>query len=169
MPQMTDPSAALESFQEAFTNDPAPLKRGAIDPELFVHLDYPTDKPRFTYVRIDGGTVTALVMFAFVGQIEGEPLFQIGYAVPERYRGQGRAKEIVVAAIAELKNGFRHNGVHGAFCIEAVVGIDNESSMRVAAATISSSPVQITDNMSGLPALHYVLKIEVDSPAALND
>ena len=47
-----------------------------------------------------------------------------------------------------------------AFCIEAVVGTDNEPSKRVAAATISADPVPITDEFSGLPALHYVRKVE---------
>jgi hypothetical protein len=162
MPQMTDPFAALESFQEAFANGVLSLQRGVIDPELFVHVDYPDGSTRrLTYVRLDRRTVTALVMFALVDPIEGSPCFQIGYAVPERYRAQGRAKDIVVAAIAELKKGLTGNGVP-AFYIEAVVGTDNEPSTRVAAAIISTSPTQITDHVSGLPALHYVLKVEKD-------
>ena len=161
MPQMTDPFAALESFQEAFANGVLSLQRGVIDPELFSHVDHPNGSTRFTYVRLDRRTVTALVMFALVDPLEGSPCFQIGYAVPERYRAQGRAKDIVVAAIAELKKGLIGNGVP-AFYIEAIVGTDNEPSTRVAAATISTSPVQITDYVSGLPALHYVLKVEKD-------
>ncbi len=69
------------------------------------------------------------------------PCFQLGYAVPEKYRAQSRAKKIVTAAIAELQNGLSRNGIAG-FCIEAVVGTDNEPSMRVASATISSSLYQ---------------------------
>jgi hypothetical protein len=161
MPQMTDPFAALESFQEVLTNDVMPLQRGIIDPELFVRLDHPNGSTRVTYVRLDRRTVTALVMFVQVDPLEGKPCFQIGYAVPERYRAQGRAKDIVNAAIAELKRGLTGNGVQ-AFYIEAIVGTDNEPSMRVATATISTSPVQITDDVSGLPALHYVRKVEKD-------
>jgi hypothetical protein len=162
MPQMTDPFAALESFQEALASGGLVLRRGAIDPELFVHVDHPNGFPRFTYVRLDHRTVTALVMFVRVDPLKGSPCFQIGYAVPENYRAQGRAKDIVVAAIAELKRGLTANGVPG-FYIEAIVGTDNEPSIRVAAATISTSPVQITDHFSGLPALHYVLKVEKDA------
>jgi hypothetical protein len=103
-------------------------------------------------------------MFVLVDPFDGSPCFQIGYAVPERYRGRGRAKDIVVAAIAELKRGLTGNAVP-AFYIGAVVGTDNEPSMRVAAATISTSPVSITDHVSGLPALHYLLKIEKDKAA----
>jgi hypothetical protein len=159
---MTDPFAALESFQEAFANGVLSLQRGVIDPELFIHVDHPNGSTRrFTYVRLDRRTVTALVMFVLVDPLEGSPCFQIGYAVPERYRAQGRAKDIVVAAIAELKRGLTGNGVP-AFYVEAVVGTDNEPSMRVAAATLSTSPVQITDHVSGLPALQYLLKVEKD-------
>lgn len=162
MSQMTDPFAALESFQEAFANCGLPLQRGSIDTELFVYVDHPTGTRRFTYIRLDCRTVTALVMFALAEPLEGTPCFQIGYAVPERYRRQGRAKDIVLAAIAELKNGLTRSGVP-TFYIEAVVGIDNEPSKRIAAATISTSPVAITDHFSGLPALQYILKVEKDA------
>jgi hypothetical protein len=160
MSQMTDPSAALKSFQEALADGALPLQPGAIDPELFVHPDQPNGRTRLTFVRLDRRrTVTALVMFVLhVDPIEGSPCFQIGYAVPERYRGQGRAKDIVTAAIAELKTGLTVNGIP-AFYIEAVVGTENEPSKRVASVTLSTSPVQITDKVSGLPALHYVRKV----------
>jgi hypothetical protein len=157
--QMTDPSAALTSFQEVFGTEGIPLQPGVIDPDLFVYRDEPTGSLRFTYVRLDRRTVTALVMFAQVPPLKGLPCFQLGVAVPEKYRAQGRAKEIVIAATAELQNGLGRNGV-AAFYIEAVVGTDNEPSKRVAAATISANPVPITDKFSGLPALHYVRKIE---------
>lgn len=159
---MTDPLAALTSFQEVFETKGIALQPGVIDPALFVHLDQPTGSPRFTYVRIDRRTVTALVMFAQVPPLKGLPCFQMGVAVPEKYRAQGRAKEIVAAATAELQNGLCRNGV-AEFYIEAVVGTDNEPSKRVAAATISTDPVPITDEFSGLPALHYLRKIKRDS------
>ena len=165
MPQMTDPFAALESFQEALANDALYLRPGTIDRKLFLYVDHPNGSTRrFTYVRLDRRTVTALVMFVPVEPIEGVPCFQIGCAVPERYRRQGRAKDIIVAAIAELENGLTRNGVP-AFYIEAVVGTHNEPSMRVAAATISNSPVHIIDQVSGLPALQYVLKVDKDKAA----
>jgi hypothetical protein len=158
---MTDPTAALTDFQRVFETEGIPLQPGVIDREVLLHVDSPTGSPRFTYVRLYGRTVTALVMFATVQRLEGLPCFQLGYAVPERYRGQGRAKEIVRAATAELQNGLGRAGI-SAFYIEAVVGTDNEPSMRVAAATISTASVSITDDFSGLPALYYVRKIEKD-------
>lgn len=162
MAQMTDPTAALIDFQRVFETERIPLQPGVIDPALYVHLDQPTGSPRFTYVRLNRRTVTALVMFAQVPPLKGLPCFQLGVAVPEKYRAQGRAKEIVTAAIAELQNGLGRNGI-AAFYIEAVVGRDNEPSQRVAAATISADPVPITDEFSGLPALHYIRKIDRNS------
>lgn len=159
---MTDPMAALTSFQEVFETEGIPLQPGVIDPTLFVHRDQPTGTPRFTYVRLDRRTVTALVMFAQVPPLKGLLCFQLGVAVPEKYRAQGRAKEIVTAATTELQSGLSRSSIP-AFYIEAVVGTDNEPSKRVAAATISADPVPITDEFSGLPALHYIRKIERDS------
>ncbi len=49
------------------------------------------------------------------------------------------------------------------FYVEAIVGTDNEASKYVAAATISTSPVEVTDQFSGLPALQYVRKIGEDT------
>jgi hypothetical protein len=155
---MTDPSDALTSFQQALIDGEIKLQPGQLDPELFVHLDHPNGEPRFTYVRLKGRTVTALVILVLVDPINGTPCFQIGVAVPEAYRNQGRAKDAVAAAIAELKCGLARSKI-STFHVEAVVGTHNEPSQRVAAATISTTPAEVTDQYSGLPALHYVRKI----------
>lgn len=157
--RMTDPSDALISFQQALVDGEVQLQRGQIDPDLFVHLDHPHGQPRFTYVRLERQTVTALVILVISDPIDSVPCFQIGYAVPESYRSQGRAKNAVDAAIVELKHGLSRNKI-STFYVEAIVGTNNEVSKHVAAATISNSPVEVTDQVSGLPALHYVRKIE---------
>jgi len=90
--------------------------------------------------------------------MHGLPCFQVGVAVPEAYRGKGHAKSIVAAAIAELRHGLSRNKI-SSFYVEAIVSIDNEPSKRVAEATTSATPVAVTDEVSGLPALHYVRKI----------
>jgi hypothetical protein len=159
MPQMTDPSGALVSFQQALLDGEIQLQHGAIDPELFVYVDRPSGLPRFTYVRLKHQMVAAMVMLVSVEPLDGYPCFQIGYAVPERYRRQGRAKSAVAAAIAELRQGLKRNHVL-TFYVEAIVGTDNEASKRVAAVTISAVPTEITDSVSGLPALRYVRKID---------
>ena len=156
---MTDPTAALIDFQRIFGTEGIPLQPGVIDRALFVHLDRPANSPRLTYVRLDGRTVAALVMFTQVQPLEGLPCFQMGVAVPETHRRQGRAREIVTAALGELQAGLGRSGVQ-TFYIEAVVGMENEPSKRVAAATISETPRPITDELSGLQALQYVRKIE---------
>lgn len=159
MPRMTDPADALKSFQQILLQGMIQLQRGDIDPELFVHLDHPNGTPRFTYVRLEGSTVTAFVIFVVGDLIEGAPCFNIGYAVPKAYRKQGRAKEAIGAAISEMRHGFGRAKVP-AFYVEAIVGADNKASQAVAAQTISSEPAAVTDQFSGLPALHYLRKIE---------
>jgi hypothetical protein len=100
----------------------------------------------------------ALVIVVMGDPIGGLPCFELGVAVPEAYRSQGRAKKTVEAAIAELKHGLARNKI-STFYVEAVVGTANEASKRVAAAVISASPVAGTDHLSWLPALQYVRKI----------
>jgi hypothetical protein len=90
--------------------------------------------------------------------MHGLPCFQADVAVPLTYRGKGYAKSVLAAAIAELKHGLSRNKI-SSFYIEAIVSIDNEPSKRVAEATISATPVAVTDEQSGLPALQYVRKI----------
>jgi hypothetical protein len=159
MAAMTDPSEAMRLFQQALAVGQIPLQKGDLDQSLFMHVDQPNGHTRFTYVRLNGLTVVALVMFVVVDPLDGLPCFQIGYAVPEAYRGQGQAKGVVRAGIAELKNGLSRAHPGATFYVEAVVGSDNEASKRVAESTISTTPDAITDSVSGLPALHYVRKV----------
>jgi hypothetical protein len=154
---MTDPTDALLSFQQAIREGAIQLRRGELDRELFFHLDHPNGHARFTYVRLERQTVTAFVNMTVADPIDGTPCLQIGVAVPVKYRRQGRAKNAIEAAIAELKHGFARNKI-STFYVEAIVGADNEASKHVAAATISPTPIAITDEFSGLPALQYLRK-----------
>jgi hypothetical protein len=157
--RMTDPFEGLTSFQQALLDGEISLQAGELDPELFLHVDYPReDVPRFTYVRLVGRSVTALAMLIPVEPMHGLRCFQAGVAVPEAYRGKGHAKSIVAAAITELKHGLSRNGI-SSFYVEAIVSVDNEPSKRVAQSTISPTPVAIEDEVSGLPALHYFRKV----------
>ncbi len=51
---------------------------------------------------------------------------------------------------------------HGetAFYLDPVVDADNVPSQRIAALTLSPSPVERTDMVSGQPALQYLRKVE---------
>jgi RimJ/RimL family protein N-acetyltransferase len=156
---MTDPSNALESFQQALLRGEMQLQRGVLDPEIYLHVDDPNGQTRFTYVKLEGRTVTALVSFALCDPIEGTPCLNIGYAVPEAYRNQGRAKQAISTAISEMQHGLGRQG-HSVFYVEAIVGADNKSSQRVAEQAISDTPVAVADQISGLPAFQYVRRIE---------
>src|ERR1700690_62325 len=95
---MTDPSNALVSFQKAFKLGRIKVRQCALDRSLYVHDDVGEGTPRSTYVTLKGKTVTALVILGLWKPIDGTPCFCIGYAVPEKYRNQGRAKKAVRTA-----------------------------------------------------------------------
>ncbi|WP_422353753.1 GNAT family N-acetyltransferase [Stenotrophomonas sp. AR026] len=152
MPEMVDPSLALASFQKALAAGGLRLEQGRVDRTVCLHVDYLQGKPRFTYVHMDGQTVTAFASFVPNGSFAGHRNLAAGYAVPERYRNQGRAKAILAAGIAELQNGFRG---HPPFYIEAVVSVNNPASQNVAQEVLGGQPEPIVDNHSDEPALRY--------------
>jgi hypothetical protein len=156
---MTDPSNALQSLQEALLRGAIKLERGVLDRDLYTHFDTPNGGFRATYVRLQGRTATAFVEFVPCDPIDGKRCFNIGYAVPEAYRNQGRAKGVVRAAIDEMRHDWVQYG-HSVFYVEAIVGADNKPPQRVAEQVISDTPVAVTDQVSGLPAFRYVRKIE---------
>lgn len=148
------------SFQHALATNEIHLQRGKLDCDIFVFCDQANDSPRFTYVSLDGGDVIAFVNLILVDPIDdGIVCFQIGYAVSEKYRNQGYAKAAIKSALAELWSGLSQNGIPS-LCIEAVVHIDNHASNAVARTTLSDRPTEVTDCVSGLQALHYVLRIQ---------
>jgi ribosomal protein S18 acetylase RimI-like enzyme len=155
---MTDPFDSLTAFQKALRDDELVLRPGELDPTLVVHADKPLGVPRMTYARLDGRKVIALAIMVNTEPLNGLPCFQAGVAVAKACRGKGHAKSITEAAIAEMKNGLARNGI-SSFYVEAIVNVENEPSKKVAAATISSSPVAVTDHDSGLPALQYLKKV----------
>jgi Acetyltransferase (GNAT) family len=154
---MTDPTNALQSFQRLLLTGTIQLEPGRLDKNLYSYVDEVDGTTRFTLVRLEGKTVTAFVVFAQDGAIEGKPCFAIGYAVPEAYRNQGRAREIVKAALAEMQGAFKR--LYPEFC-RGGRWADNRPSPRVAEQVISDTAVAITDQISGLPAFRYVRKVE---------
>jgi hypothetical protein len=156
--KMTDPSHALESFQQALLHGGIQLQPGVLDREIHVSFDQPNGGSRFTYVRLEGTTVTAFVELAPCEPIDGTPCFSIGYAVPQAYRNQGRAKDAIRAALSEMQHGLGRIGL-SVFYVEAIVEADNKPSQRVAEQVISDTPIAVTDQVSGLPAFQYVRRI----------
>ncbi|KXG87579.1 GNAT family N-acetyltransferase [Agrobacterium bohemicum] len=155
LPQITNPSDALELFQEAFSKGNIPLMICKFDPSMSMCVDEPNGKRRISFVKVEGQTLTILVMFVVVGLRDGTLCFNIGYAVPPSHQGQGIAKMAVENAIIEMKN-----GIGRPFYVEAIVGLDNPTSQRVANTTISEHATTITDDVSGLPALLYLRRVD---------
>jgi RimJ/RimL family protein N-acetyltransferase len=147
---MTDPSNAMHSFEEELSRGRIKLEPGNIDPDLFLYVDNAEGKRRFSYVRMEHGKVTVFVTLVQGGFIERAPRFDIGYAVPEVYRKQGRAKEAVRMAITELRHGLGRGRI-STFYVEAIIGADNKPSQRVAEQTISENPVAMTDEIKEPP------------------
>jgi hypothetical protein len=154
MPAMTDPSDALPSFQAAYDGGLLELQSGHFEPALRLHVDHPNGTPRFVYLLFEAETIEAIVIFAVVPPVDGLPCFQIGYAVAPSRRGQGRAGYAVPLAIRELRHGFDKAGVPD-FRVEAVVGVANVASNRIATRAISNEAKQIKDEFSGEAAFHY--------------
>jgi len=128
---MVDPHNALLSLQDALKDGLVKMQPGALDHDLWFHLDYPNGKTRMTYAYMDAQTVTAFANLAPTDPFEEKPCFQIGYAVGEAYRGQGLAKKVVKSALAEVSNGLARNGSEG-FFVEASVSVNNTPSLKVA-------------------------------------
>lgn len=163
MPTIVNPMDALPSFQIGILTGEIELVRGSVDQTLFAYVDNPDGtRPRYSYARLEDGRVMALAMATHAGAENGVHFMQIGYAVPEDLRGQGRAKEIARAVIAELRNGLGEAGVES-FYVEAVAGVDNLASQRVAAAVIGGEPTPITDENSGEAALQYKTLIHTEA------
>ncbi len=154
---MTDPHDSLVSFQQALLDEEIKLLRCEFDRNLFYHLDLPNGEPRMTFARLEGNTVVAMAIIAKADPFEGCPCFQIGYAVPIQLRNQGRAKDIVRAAISEFQKGIRRNGLKELY-IEAIISAGNIASQRVAEQVISTEYKNTTDTLSGTPALQYISK-----------
>lgn len=158
---MTNPSDGMKSFQQELRRGGIAIQVARTDPNLFVHRDAPNGPPeyRFTYVRLKGKTVTAMAIFVAQPPENGKPYFTVGYAVPKRFQKQGRAKDVLVAALADMQAGLARNGIPE-FYIEAIVGADNVASRKIAEQIISDEPKAIAEGLSGLPALKYVRRLK---------
>lgn len=155
---MADPLQALVSLQAEIRKG-MPTHPTEKDPLVRVVVDERNGRVRYTYARIEHGRVKALAMFVSVDQIDGIGCFQVGYAVPEAYRGRGWAIEILEQGLVELSNGLARHGVKK-FYVKAVVGTSNLASIGVAKRVLSMVPVPTTDSFSGEPAFAFTRLVE---------
>lgn len=151
---MTDPSLALAAFQADVSAGRVPLERSALDPGVLTAMDAPGGRMRCIYLTMEGKVITALAIMAMVGIRNREPTFQLGIAVAEDYRRQGRAKKLLAAALNELRHGSAHSNVP-VIHVEAVVSQDNTASNALMPIIFDETPRPITDSVSGEPALYY--------------
>jgi hypothetical protein len=158
---MTDPLDGLNSFQEALSSGQISLQRGTTDPDLYVYADTANGEPRLTYDRLIGRKISAFANATLAPPYNGKPCLGIGYAVPPEYRNQGRATEVVQAALVEMQEGLKRSGIPK-FYVEAVVAEGNLPSQRVAEKAISNSPIRGIDEVSGLPAMQYIREMGDD-------
>jgi len=155
---MTDPFDALASFQKMLPLGVLPLQRAQLDPTVRVMVDEAAPGVmRFTYVRTLVQRATEMALLVTCEPIDGRPCWALGYAVDPDYRGQGRAKSIVAAALMEFETGMRRAGALPMY-VETVVGADNAASLKVATHLFEEGE-PITDSVSGLPALRVLRKL----------
>ena len=156
MPSMVDPTNALMSFQEAFLRGGIPVQPCEVDDNLFVHFDEPIPGQwRCTYALVNKKSVEALAVYGPTDPYEGVMCVYTGYAVPPGLRNRGLAKSIVKLSLAELSACLGRNGF-SEFYVEAVVGVDNIASQKVAAATLSQERQRSEDEHSGVAAFQYL-------------
>jgi len=145
----------LLAFNDALRRNALRLTQGEIDKNVFVVMDKPLGELRSSYVRMERKTAIAITTFVMNQSVNAEGCFGIGYAVLPSHRGKGVATGLVKSAIAELSNGFGRNSVK-AFHIEAVVGVNNLASQRVAEKTINDHRSQSVEEFSGEAAFQYI-------------
>lgn len=161
MTKMTDPHNGLVSFQAALLGGHIRPRACSQHQDLSFLYDIAETSPRITYALIeDGNVVKALASFVPVDPCDDSPCFAVGYAVAKSFRGQGLAYEILEKSLDEFVG--LSKGKTPRMYIEAVVGADNFASQKVAGRFINDAPDSITDQISGLPALHYMRLIELE-------
>lgn len=154
-----DPMLGLKLLQKALNRGEVRMDRCERHPDLQVHEDRPNGLRRITYAVVNHGRVRATIVFSPDGTEEEIPVFGIGYAVAEKFRGQGLASTTVRKAIEELRH-LLGREFTGPFYVEAMVATSNDASNRLARRIISDSPVAVTDEVSGEPSFRYRQLVE---------
>jgi len=161
--QMTDPHAGMESFQQCLLDGILDVAVVKPHKDLYSHFDVPAPGVgRLTYVRLskDLKSVTAFLSCVMNGQIEGVPCISFGYAVPEKMRNQGLAKQIFRDVIQDQVDKAGKAG-HSAVYIEAVIDVTNTASQRVSESVMAVQKEEIVDKVSKRPAYRYTKRFEI--------
>ncbi|EMR3754795.1 GNAT family N-acetyltransferase [Proteus mirabilis] len=154
MSTMTDPYEGLISYQQALNDkliSPSPC---SLYKDMTIYHDVAEGNQRLTFAIMDNGIVKATAVYVFAPNIDGIPCFGIGYSVAENYRKKGIATEIVTNSIKEFSHGMK--GKLPLFYIEAIIDLNNIASQKVALKTISNTPKETIDKISGKPAYQFI-------------
>ncbi|HDS5078668.1 TPA: GNAT family N-acetyltransferase [Klebsiella aerogenes] len=154
MPEIVDPTDSLVSFQHALSNGLINPSSCIVHPKMKVLLDNADGTPRITYAFIDGQTVKGVVIYIPVDSIEGKPCFGVAYAVADEYKMQGVGTKLLLSSIAEMQQGFKNSFPE--FYIEAIVGVDNLASNKLASKILSATSNPGEDSHSGKPINQYL-------------
>lgn len=162
--QLPDPSVVLPSFQQALDAGVIQIHPCTLDKSLFHHSDVANGEPRMTYVRLNEQKhLTVLIQFFQAQPYEGRKCFDVGWAVPPQFRGQGRAGEAFLAAVRELRHVFVARPRGDVFYVEGIIGVDNMASRRTAEKVFATAGLHDVDKDAGVPIVQYVRRIDVET------
>lgn len=157
---MTDPMTSFSSFQSAFAEGEISPQKCRLGENLYMLQDDANGSFRITYAKILNDEVIATVSFVLVEPLNASPCFACGYAVDPEHRNQGVGTALMKDSIAELTQGLAQH-VDGQFYIEAVVGLDNLASNKIARNFLENVENSIIDQVSGENAFHYLRLIKL--------
>ncbi|MFK4131979.1 N-acetyltransferase [Pseudomonas luteola] len=157
MTTLVDPHVGFVSFQQAIREGAIAPSKCDSHPDLYVFRDEPQrGVQRLTYAFIKDKQAKAYAVFVEAESMKGKPCFGLGYATDATLRGQGIATELVEISISELSKGLTPYLKSPGFYVEAIVGMDNPASQKVAAKAISDAPTITTESTTRKEALQYV-------------
>jgi len=128
---------------------------------LSVFFDEPEGVLRLTYAMMEGDTIIAYSVFLKDKPINGVDVFDVGYAVLEEYRGKGIATHVLKNSIDLLTDTMRSVNTFTGYYIEAIIGVNNIASNKLAHKIISDTPNKIVDKHSGEDAYQYLRLINL--------
>jgi hypothetical protein len=163
--EMVNPHDSMVSFQECILKGIIPLVKVRGYKDLFSFVDEASPGVmRFTYARLtaDGRTVKAFISCVKNGFHEGNQCISVGYAVPECYRRQGLATEILRDAVNDLLFQAGKNGIER-LVIDSVIDKTNVESQQVTEKALNCVKESIIDSVSQKPAFQYTAIYDTSS------
>lgn len=158
MAEMTDPHESLIGFQKALDTHGIFPSKCALHTDLSELSDNAEGEPRLTFALIENGIAKGIVIYVAAPNLDGIRCLSIGYAVAEKFRNQGIAKEIIKKSLEQLS--FKFKGKIPRFYVEAIIDKTNISSRKVASKVLSDAPIRITEKISNKQAYRYVRLVE---------